>query len=142
MKPFDLEKAKAGHAVCTRSGLNVRLLCFDKKGIYPICGLLHDAHYQNETEQCWKNDGSYQMVITGTPYDLFMKDDSNKRKEETYYALRVTARDRIYLTRSWESLTDAIIAKLSFEKDINTHQDKYQLTQFEVVELTVKRVID
>ena len=29
MKPFDLEKAKAGSPVCTRSGEKVRIICFD-----------------------------------------------------------------------------------------------------------------
>ena len=31
MKNFDFEKAKAGAKVCTRNGLNVRILCYDKK---------------------------------------------------------------------------------------------------------------
>lgn len=31
MKEFDLEKAKAGAPVCTRSGLKARVVCFDVK---------------------------------------------------------------------------------------------------------------
>ena len=31
LKPFDLEKAKAGHAVCTKEGRTVRILCYDRK---------------------------------------------------------------------------------------------------------------
>ena len=31
MKPFDLQKAKLGYPVCTRSGNHVRILCFDRK---------------------------------------------------------------------------------------------------------------
>lgn len=41
MKPFDLEKAKAGHPVVTRGGRPVRILCFDKKGSnYPVVALV------------------------------------------------------------------------------------------------------
>lgn len=31
MKPFDIEKAKAGHPVCTRNGRKARIICFDAK---------------------------------------------------------------------------------------------------------------
>lgn len=34
MKNFDIEKAKAGAKVCTRNGLNVRILCYDVKCIH------------------------------------------------------------------------------------------------------------
>lgn len=43
MKEFDLEKAKAGHPVCTRDGREVRILCFDKEGSYPIVALVKDS---------------------------------------------------------------------------------------------------
>ena len=29
MKPFDLEKAKAGASICTRNGSKARIVCFD-----------------------------------------------------------------------------------------------------------------
>lgn len=45
MKPFDLEKAKAGHPVCTRSGLKARIICFDRKeNDYPIVSLINDGN--------------------------------------------------------------------------------------------------
>ncbi len=43
MKEFDLEKAKAGHPVCTRDGRETRILCFDRKGGSPIVVLVKDA---------------------------------------------------------------------------------------------------
>lgn len=37
LKPFNLEEAKAGKAVCTREGKPVRILCFDLRGSdYPV----------------------------------------------------------------------------------------------------------
>lgn len=35
MKPFNLEEVKAGKSVCNRDGNDVRIICFDKRGI--IC---------------------------------------------------------------------------------------------------------
>jgi hypothetical protein len=32
LKPFDLERAKAGDPVCTREGYEVRIICFDREG--------------------------------------------------------------------------------------------------------------
>lgn len=40
MKNFDLEAAKRGAAVCTRDGMEVRIVCFDRVDLeYPILGL-------------------------------------------------------------------------------------------------------
>lgn len=40
MKNFDLEAAKRGAAVCTRGGMEVRIVCFDRVDLeYPILGL-------------------------------------------------------------------------------------------------------
>lgn len=42
MKPFDLEKAKAGHPVCTVGGLPARIICFDRQNEHncPIVALV------------------------------------------------------------------------------------------------------
>jgi hypothetical protein len=40
IKPFDLEAAKNGAPVCTRDGRDVRIVCFDTKGTYPITYLM------------------------------------------------------------------------------------------------------
>ena len=36
MKPFDLQKTKAGKPVCTRDGRKARIICFDAKGDKPL----------------------------------------------------------------------------------------------------------
>lgn len=44
MKPFNLCLAKQGRPVCTRNGLPVRIICFNKKDDkYPIVGLVKDS---------------------------------------------------------------------------------------------------
>lgn len=41
MKPFDLEKAKAGAPLCTREGFRARIVCFDANNDrFPIVALL------------------------------------------------------------------------------------------------------
>ena len=74
LKPFDLEAAKAGKAVCTRNGLKARILCFDKKGGRPIVALIIDKDADgNDKEEVYyyhedgKSDKFYEYQ-----YDLMM----------------------------------------------------------------------
>lgn len=77
MKEFDLEKAKAGHPVCTRDGHEARILCFDREGQYPIVALVKDAG--NETIFSYNNMGRYSNDGRGYLCDLFMKSAKQKR---------------------------------------------------------------
>lgn len=46
-KPFDLQAAKSGKPVCTRSGKPVRIICFDVKGAkHPIIALVKEDEYE------------------------------------------------------------------------------------------------
>lgn len=55
MKPFNLEAAKAGAAVCTRDGRKVRIICCDlKDDAFPIVAAIASA------------DGSYEAATTHT----------------------------------------------------------------------------
>lgn len=77
MKEFDLEKAKAGHPVCTRDGHEARILCFDREGQYPIVALVKDAG--NETIFSYNNMGRCSNDGRGYLSDLFMKSAKQKR---------------------------------------------------------------
>ena len=81
MKNFDLEAAKRGAAVCTRSWMEARIVCFDRiDSIYPIVGL------------CRNNDGSEfvgsyttngcKFCSTADDRDLMMRDDDYLEKLE------------------------------------------------------------
>lgn len=49
MKPFDLEKAKAGAPLCTREGFRARIICFDADNDrFPIVALIKDSNSSNE----------------------------------------------------------------------------------------------
>jgi len=59
MKPFDLERAKAGHPVCTNKGESVRILCFDREGTKPILSLAKDVERGREVIHSFYLDGNY-----------------------------------------------------------------------------------
>ena len=70
LKPFSLEAAKAGKPVCTRDGRKARIICFDKKGDYPIVALVNDY---NKEEYIKNYDKFGKKFIDGeTTDDLMM----------------------------------------------------------------------
>ena len=65
MKEFDLEKAKAGHPVCTRDGRPVRILCFDRRSedkSRPIIALVEEEP-GNEVVRVYKQNGLFLDVL-------------------------------------------------------------------------------
>ena len=56
VKPFDLQKAKAGKPVCTRDGRKARIICFDAKGTFPIIALVDE----NAEEFAYKTSINYE----------------------------------------------------------------------------------
>lgn len=51
LKPFNLEKAKAGKPVCTRDGREARIICFDSTlENYPLVVLVRDYPYPYTAE--------------------------------------------------------------------------------------------
>lgn len=69
MKNFDLEAAKRGAAVCTRSGMEVRIICFDLVNAeYPILGLR-------------KNKAGVEYVLAYTPDGFAFKEDIGGEKD-------------------------------------------------------------
>ena len=79
MKDFDLEAAKRGAAVCTRSGRKVRILCYDKKGESPIVAVVDFENHENQYEYDENGTSPYliQQWLT-----LMMRDDDYLEKLE------------------------------------------------------------
>lgn len=73
MKPFDLEKAKAGAKVCTRDGRSARIICFDRKQqTYPIVALIqHEFKKYEEDLTTHCKDGKRCPTLEQRE-DLFM----------------------------------------------------------------------
>jgi hypothetical protein len=77
--PFDIEKAKNGAKIVTRTGLNVRIGFQDvKNGDNPILGLVSVSDY-TETPMFYTKDGRHMEGFV-SDYDLFIEE---KEVEET-----------------------------------------------------------
>ena len=61
LKPFNLEAAKAGKPVCTRDGRKARIICFDKKGTFPIIALVDRYDCKEELVYTYDNRGKCGM---------------------------------------------------------------------------------
>ena len=70
MKPFNLEEAKKGQAVCTRNGKAVKLIYFNVKGNYPIVGLIQYEDF--EDVKSFRKNGKYIGDGYDDEIDLFM----------------------------------------------------------------------
>lgn len=72
MKPFDLEKAKAGHRVVTRDGRPVRIVCYDRKiNNYPILALVPAKFDDVEIIVKYTLNGRY-LLVGENEFDLMM----------------------------------------------------------------------
>ena len=82
MKNFDLEAAKRGAAVCTRSGMEARIVCFDRVDLeYPILGLRKNKAGV-EYIFSYTLDGFAFLEDIGGEEDLMMRDDDYVEKLE------------------------------------------------------------
>lgn len=72
MVKFNLERAKAGDPVETRSGKKVRILCFDRKGDYPIVALIDDDDREVEEIESFTLEGTLTSLGSVTNRDLVM----------------------------------------------------------------------
>lgn len=79
MREFDLEAAKAGVAVCTRNGAEVRIICFDRICTkFPIVGLRRNVDNE-EGIVTFTTDGR-RFFTCKDGGDLMMRDDDYAEK--------------------------------------------------------------
>lgn len=72
MKPFDLEKAKAGAPLCTREGFRARIICFDAdRDRFPIVALLKGDNGK-EYPVSFTKEGRFSDGEADSSKDLFM----------------------------------------------------------------------
>lgn len=85
MKNFDLEAAKRGAAVCTRSGFPARIICWDVKRI-TNSGVNRIAFLSdfdgNESPATCLPDGTISVGCMLSSLDLMMRDDDYMEKLE------------------------------------------------------------
>lgn len=74
MKPFNLEEAKQGKPVCTRSGRKARIICFDARNDQPIVALIEDADNRYEITYNYDSHGKWDEGEE-TAHDLMMVEE-------------------------------------------------------------------
>lgn len=75
LKPFDLEKAKAGKPICTRDGRKARIICFDRRDTdnHCIVALIEDKELPNkEWVRSYFDNGKYLSGDEESIHDLMM----------------------------------------------------------------------
>lgn len=100
MKPFNLQKAKAGKSVCTRSGKPVEITRFNATGEYPLIGFIN--HRNNKKFFSWRDDGLFISGKMGG-HDLMMQEEYiniNGRKVPKPMDKSLSDENRIYYTPS------------------------------------------
>lgn len=103
MKPFDIEKAKAGHPVCTRDGRKARIICFDVKGDgYPIIALIDEG--ESEYTRYYNKKGKTEDYPDG--YDLMMASEK-KTGWINIYPLKYEGRISIIYSCVYKTQKDA-----------------------------------
>jgi len=78
MKPFDLEKAKAGHPIVTRDGRDIEFIGVSSGSLkYPVCAVF------DQSIQTFTRDGLYALNEV-SQFDLFMAPTKVKRWVNVY----------------------------------------------------------
>lgn len=84
MKPFNLERAKAGDPVVTRGGQPARIICFDRKGDCPIIALVEDKNMDCENIRAYTLNGGYHQDTSKNDLDLLMSPKKHTRWVNIY----------------------------------------------------------
>ena len=120
LKPFDLQKAKAGKPVCTRDGRKARIICFDRRLFYknvsyPILALVERS--DGEDDVCGYNEKGKVLIEDGAEYkdDLMMLPEKKEGWVNVY-------KERIYSTKeeaieaTYDGVTYIDTVKISWEE--------------------------
>lgn len=79
MRNFDLEAAKAGAPMCTRSGKTARVICYDRRGSVGsrVMALLNEGQYESVE---YYTDNGELIPDEISQKDLMMRDDDYEYK--------------------------------------------------------------
>lgn len=97
MKPFDLEKAKAGAPVCTREGFKARIVCFDvDNDKFPVVALIKDSINSNEYPVSLTKEGRFSDGEVDSSNDLLMEEIKKEGWINIYEALKERCIGAVY----------------------------------------------
>lgn len=97
MKPFDLEKAKAGAPVCTREGFKARIVCFDANNKrFPLVALIKGSDNSDEYPVCYDKEGNFLDGEKDHPKDSRMVGIKKEGWINIYEALKERCIGAVY----------------------------------------------
>lgn len=118
MKPFDLEKAKAGAPLCTREGFRARIVCFDANNDrFPIVALL-EGEDGKEYPASFTKKGRFTDGEKDSPTDLCMVGEKKEGWMNIYIRMDQVMNSSIYETK--EKAMDKIIRENEYPTYITT----------------------
>ena len=82
MEQFSLEKylANPSRKVVTRAGNSVRILCTDRKGVYPIIALVENCDSIDESVCSYNKNGIFYTSGLSNNNDLFFAPEKDKEQ--------------------------------------------------------------
>ena len=96
MKPFDLEKAKAGRSICTRNGSKAIIVCFDADNDrFPIVALLKSDNGK-EYPASFTKEGRFSDGEADSSKDLFMVEEKKEGWINIYEASKERCIGAVY----------------------------------------------
>lgn len=99
MKPFDLEKAKAGAPLCTREGFRARIVCFDADNDrFPIVALLKSDNGK-EYPASFTKEGRFSDGEVDSSNDLLMVGEKKEGWMNIYKRMDQVMNSSIYETK-------------------------------------------
>ena len=114
IKPFDLEKAKAGAKLRTRNGLHVEIFKWDARGSYPIRGIVI-AEKEDKSEINLNNEFFNSNINT----DEFTSTKTENKSQKLDETLIAGPNGLQYASESKEAkhaIVDEFLKKLSIGK--------------------------
>lgn len=80
MKQFNLEEYRnnPSRKVVTRDGRNVRIICTDRRGDYPIIALTEKQANNEETLDAFTENGRWDLVGKESIHDLFFAPEKHE----------------------------------------------------------------
>ena len=100
-KKFDLQAALNGAKICTRCGYQVRIICTDRKGPYPVIALLNNGKedaivsYTVEGRSNINAVSSYDLVMVSEKryINIFQSEDGKYHCSKKSYQTEEMAKD-------------------------------------------------
>nr|DAR57546.1 MAG TPA: hypothetical protein [Caudoviricetes sp.] len=100
MKPFDLEKAKAGASICTRDGSKARIVCFDANNKrFPLVALIKDSDNSEEYPVLYTKDETVYKYDLSDGFEM-LGWGNMKRNPKDVFACMI---DKVSGKGVWES---------------------------------------